>query len=58
MALHTDVECIDDKNWSPEALKYIKEFPVAGQPYTVIGRTHTITNKKHLYDKPYWKNIW
>ena len=35
------VECINDKNWHPEALKHIKEFPVKGQQYTVIGRTHT-----------------
>ena len=35
------VECIDDQNWSAEALKYIVNFPVKGQPYTVIGRNHT-----------------
>lgn len=35
------VECINDKDWHPEAVKWIKEFPVKGQYYTVIGRTHT-----------------
>lgn len=35
------VECIDDQNWSVAALLHIKEFPVKGQPYTVIGRNHT-----------------
>lgn len=38
------VECINDQNWNQEALKWIKEFPVKGLPYTVIGRTHTAVN--------------
>ena len=35
------VECINDKNWNPEAAKYIKEYPVKGEVYTVVGRNHT-----------------
>jgi hypothetical protein len=38
------VECINDKDWHPEALKWIKNFPVKGDAYTVIGRTHTKVN--------------
>lgn len=35
------VECINDSNWNPEMYKYIKEYPVKGNTYTVIGRNHT-----------------
>lgn len=34
------VECIDDKNWSAEALKWIKDFPISGVVYTVVKRNH------------------
>ena len=35
------VECINSTNWSAEALRYIKDFPIKGGIYTVIKRTHT-----------------
>lgn len=35
------VECINDTDWSTEAIKYIKEFPVKGMVYTVVKRNHT-----------------
>lgn len=34
------VECINDKNFI-DPLNLIKEFPVKGEVYTVIGRNHT-----------------
>ncbi len=35
------VECINDQNWPPEMAKYIQQYPVKGNYYTVIGRNHT-----------------
>lgn len=35
------VICINDKNWNPEMSKYIKEYPVEGNTYTVVSRNHT-----------------
>lgn len=35
------VECINDKNWNAAIAQYIKEYPVQGNYYTVIGRNHT-----------------
>lgn len=35
------VECINDTNWNPEIVKYIKDFPVKGNIYTVVKRNHT-----------------
>jgi hypothetical protein len=34
------VECINDQNWDPRSLPYIKEFPVKGIVYTVKKRNH------------------
>lgn len=38
------VECINDQNWLPIHLKQIKNFPIKGEVYTVIGRNHTAEN--------------
>ena len=35
------VECINDKDWNPEIMKYIREFPIKGNIYTVVKRNHT-----------------
>jgi hypothetical protein len=45
------VECINDQNWHPMALPFIKNFPVKGQIYTVIGRNHTVHGLAYVLEE-------
>lgn len=44
------VECINDKNFVNHG-NLIKEFPVKGEIYTVIGRNHTILGLGYILEE-------
>lgn len=45
------VECINDTNWHDEVWKFINEFPIKGEIYTVIGRTHTTVGLGYVLEE-------
>ena len=45
------IECIKDNDYHPVALKYIKNFPVQGSPYTIRSRKHTKNGLGYLLEE-------
>ena len=45
------VECIKDNDYHPTALKYIKNFPVVKEIYTIRKRQHTVNGLGYLLEE-------
>jgi hypothetical protein len=45
------VECIKDDGYHPEMIKWIENYPVKGEPYTVCQRVHGVNGLGFLLEE-------